>query len=534
MPLIGSSLYPRARENRLSASHPGIIKARMAFLKASGTNFILLQLLFLALFCYIFGSLFQQTSHTHNLGIVLVDYDGGAIGHAVRAAYASLQGQSFPSLIERSPSDFPSTAELWDAVCQTQYSSALYVNRGASARLEAALAAEGAAASPVYNTTDVIGYIWNEALYPQVIDASIAANIQLLSDAARVAYSTGNGTGNVRSVSGPVALSILAQPWQLQSINIQPTSQGSRAIYNTVAIILVLIQEFFYLGTINGLYAQFKLYSRLDPYRIAAVRNLNSLAYTFIGSLCVAGAIWAFRSGWDVNRSQFALSWATLWLFAHANFLTLDVFTVWVPAGYVPMALISWVILNITSVLLPLELSPAFYRVGYAFPAHAVYQVLTDIWSRGCNPQLRYALPVLFAWEFASLVLSVLGVFRRCHFATVGEELQAREFEERLDAAVALEMAKMQEARKQARLEREEEARTEEGELQPENGGDDGVVTNAGEEEDDAEAFREQLADVIEQVNTRQRREQEKAGVPCSFGPSFDLPFGHRSDNSTG
>jgi hypothetical protein len=32
--------------------------------------------------------LFQQTSHTHNLHIVLVDYDGGgAIGHAVRAAY---------------------------------------------------------------------------------------------------------------------------------------------------------------------------------------------------------------------------------------------------------------------------------------------------------------------------------------------------------------------------------------------------------------------------------------------------------------
>ena len=537
MPSITSSLYPRARENRLPASHPWVVKARMAFLKAAGTNFILLQLLFLGVFCYTFGSLFQQTSHTHNLHIVLVDYDGGgAIGRAVRAAYAALQGPNFPSLIEHSPSNFPSTAQLWDAVCETQYSAALYVTQGASARLEAALAVqEGAAASSPYNATNVMAYIWNEALYPQVMDASISTNIQLLSNAARVAYSTGNGTGHVRSVSGPLAVSVFAQPWQLQSINIQPTSQGSRAIYNTVVIILVLIQEFFFLGTINGLSAQFKLYSRVDPYRIAAVRNLNSLAYTFIGSLCVTGAIWAFRSGWAVNANQFALSWAALWLFAHANFLILDVFTVWLPAAYVPMALVLWISLNITSILLPLPLSPAFYRVGYAFPAHAIYQVLTDIWSGGCNPQLEYALPVLFAWELVGLVLSGLGVFRRCHYATVAEERQAREFEERLGAAVALEMAKMQEARNAARLEREDEAKTEEeGKLQPESGGGHGLVAGrAREDEDDTEAFREQLANVMERVNTRQRREQEEEGVPCSFGPSFDLPFSPRRDDET-
>jgi len=61
-----------------------------------------------------------------------------------------------------------------------------------------------------------------------------------------------------------------------------------------------------------------------------------------------------------------------------------------------------------------------------------------------------------------------------------------------------------------------------------------GVVTRVAEdEEEDEEAFREQLADVIERVNTRQRREQERTGVPCSFGPSFDLPFSHRGDDET-
>ena len=505
----------------------------MSFLKAAGTNFVLLQLLFLGVFSYAFGSLYQQTTHTHNLHILFVDYDGGAIGRAVRVAYTSLQGPNFPSLIERAPSDFPSIPDLWGAVCQTQYEAALYVTQGASARLEAALAVQArAAASTPYDARDVMGYIWNEALYPQVMDASISNNIQLLSNAARVAYSTGNGTGDVRSVSGPLAISVFAQPWQLQSINIQPTSQGSRAIYNTIAILLVLIQEFFYLGTINGLSAQFKLFSRVHPYRIAAVRTLNSLAYTFIGSLCVTGAVWAFRSGWHVNANQFALCWAALWLFAHANFVVLDVFTVWLPAGYVPMALVAWITTNITSILLPLPLSPAFYRVGYALPAHAIYQVLTDIWSGGCNPQLGYALPVLFAWEGVGLVLSGLGVFRRCHYATIADERQARELAERVEDAVAVEMGKMQMARDAARLELEDEAKMEEEEeeggsqAESRGGGGHGLVARRSREnERDAEAFREQLATVMSRVSTRQRRELEEVGVPCSFGPSFDLPF---------
>jgi hypothetical protein len=110
-----------------------------------------------------------------------------------------------------------------------------------------------------------------------------------------------------------------------------PNLTGSRLIYNTLVIILILIQEFFYLGTVNGLYVQFKIYARLYPHRIIVYRNMISLAYTCAGSLGTAGAIWAFKAGWDVNAKQFVLSWMILWLFAHANFLSLDVFTVWLP-----------------------------------------------------------------------------------------------------------------------------------------------------------------------------------------------------------
>ncbi|KAK4446314.1 hypothetical protein QBC34DRAFT_356978 [Podospora aff. communis PSN243] len=506
------SVYPGAFVKRLPSDDAGIRKMRKAFLQAVGNNFLLLQLLFLGLFCYVFGALFQQMGRTHNLNIVFVDYDGGAIGRAVRSAYASLQGDNFPTLTERAPSDILTPGELWESVCRTEYWAALYVSPGASRRLEDALATNSDNSMSSYDNTDIMAYIWNQALYSPVADGSISANLQLLSNTARIAYTSGNGTGNLSTISGPSALSVLAEPWHLQSLNIQPTTQGSRAIYNNIVIVLVLIQEFFYLGTINGLYAQFKVYSRVRPFRIVVVRNINSTLYTLIGALCVSGTIWAFRSGWDLNGNQFVLAWVIIWLFAHCNFLTLDVFTIWLPQAYVPMALISWVILNITSVLLPFELSPGFYRLGYLFPAHEVYQVLTNIWSRGCNPQLRYALPVLFAWEIVGLALSVLGVFRRCHFATVGEETQAREFREKVDAAVALHLDKMDQGRGRTRGGQEDQK-------------DGGKMRLSGETpSEDEEALQAEMAGVIERIGTRQQMERERTGS-CSFGPAFDVPF---------
>ncbi|KAF5711120.1 nitrosoguanidine resistance SNG1 [Fusarium mundagurra] len=515
------SLYPKALTDRLPRHDLVVRKARVAWFKAAGINFLYLQLLFLGLFCYILGSLYQQTSHTHNLRIVFVDYDGGAIGQAVRGAYSSLRGKDYPSLIEGSTSDFPTESDLLEAVCKTKYWGAFFVGKGASNRLQEAL--QGNATTSAYNNSDVMGYVWNEAVYAPIVDSAVSANLQLLSEVARVQYSTGDGIGNIQSVSGKAALAVLAEPWKLQSINIQPTSQGSRAIYNTVVIIMIMIEEFCYLGTINGLYAQLKLYTRVKARRIVWVRLVLSLIYTFIGSLCVVGAIWAFKAGWDVNGNQFVLSWATIWLFAHVNFLTLDVFTIWLPPPFIPMALVSWIILNVTSLLLPFDLNPAFYRVGYVFPAHEVYQVLTNIWSRGCNPQLRYALPILFGWEVTAFLLSALGVYRRSHYAMLGEEQQDKDFKERLDAAVAFEMAKI----RQATEERGEPLK--EKTLSTEQGKHSDVPDSQGVDEEGT--VREELAEVLESVKTRQERERgmENLDNVCSFGPAFELPFKYES-----
>lgn len=429
--------YPRARECRVNASHETLRQPRKEFFKAAVINFLLLQTLFFSLFCYLYGSLYVQSTHVHNLHVLYVDYDSGIIGQSVRNAYHKLQSKGFPTLIERPPPEFPSPKDIRKAVCKIKYWAAFYTAPDASSRLAAALAAGGSAATS-FNKSDVMFYIWNEARYPTVVDSLISTNLNTLSERARVAYAQANSSvGMLRTLSSPEALSLFADPWEIVGINIQWTKQGSRLIYNTIAVILIFIQEFCFLGIVNGLYTEFKLYNRLYPSRVIMVRVILSMLYTLSGSFFAVVAVWAFRHGWHVNANQFVLNWMTLWLFAHLNFLTLDFFTVWLPPFYTPLALISWAILNITSVLIPFELNPGFYRWSYVIPTHSLYQTEIDIWSRGCNPQLWYALPVMFTIEITSLTLSSIGVYRRCHYARVMEEAEEEELQKRIATHIA-------------------------------------------------------------------------------------------------
>lgn len=507
------NFYPKARQQRPSIHDPAVRPRRLALLKAATINLLLLQFLFLGLFCYLFGSLFQQTGHVHNFNVLFVDYDGGAIGDAVRSAYSQMASPGFPTLVERPALLYPDPSSIDGAVCDIDYWAALYVTPNASNLLSAAVTGGSAAAS--YNKSDVMTMVWNEARYPTVADSAISDNLKALVEAARVAYTQTDGKQIIQTLntSDSAAMAAFWNPWVLSSVNLQPTTQGSRLIYNTLVIILILIQEFFFLGYVNGLYQQFQLYTSLHPHRIAIVRQIISGAYTFIGSLCTTGAIWAFRHGWHVGGSQFVITWMALWLFAHLNFLALDVFTIWLPPPYVPMALISWIVSNVTSILLPFELSPAFYRVGYALPAHSIFNVLIDIWSRGCNPQLYYALPVLFVYEIVGLTLSTIGVYRRSHYAMIKQEMDEKAMQNRIEAMIAERQPQLPAGEPGQEDEVETSETEQEGGEAPRQRR--GTVTTQPDEE---------IMEMIRQEMSRTKVER----VPTSrenTGPSFNLPF---------
>ncbi|GLA46313.1 hypothetical protein AnigIFM63604_009785 [Aspergillus niger] len=484
------AFYAAARKRPHRSIHdPEVRPLRLAVLKAATINLLILQLLFLGLFCYLFGSIFQQTTHIHNLNVLFVDYDGGAIGRAVRTAYQQLQGSGFPTLREQSAEAYPNPASIVSAVCNIHYWGGFYIAANASSRLSAALTGIGTA---TYNTSDVMTLVWNEARYSTVVDSAIQSNILSLSEAARIVYTTTNGPSILQTVntSDQTAIATLADPWTLSTINIQPTTKAPASFTTPSSSSSSSYKNSFIWAT--------SMASTSNSTSI--IRQLISGIYTFIGSLCTTGAIWAFQYGWHVNGGQFMITWMALWLFAHLNFLVLDVFTIWLAPPFVPMALISWVVLNVSSILLPFELSPGFYKWGYALPAHAIFQVMVDIWSGGCNPQLDYALPVLFAYEVVGMVLSSLGVYRRAHYAVLAEEAK-KESQERLAVEA-------------------------EGEAEKETPGTNGGEGPAGEAEaEEGEPSEMQPEGFGERMRQEMSRLERVHTSRQNTGPSFDLPY---------
>jgi hypothetical protein len=153
-------------------------------------------------------------------------------------------------------------------------------------------------------------------------------------------------------------------------------------------------------------------------------------------------------------------------------------------------------------------------------PAHEVYQVLVDIWSGGCNPQLHYALPILFALEVSGTVFSALGVHRRAHYAVLKEEAEKHALESRVDTAIMLRHEREEKEREEraakgsTEIDRAEEKKT------------DGSEPKMEEAEETEEQEREDLTQTISKANTKIEREQSRTERSLHFGPSFGFKFG--------
>lgn len=161
---------------------------------------------------------------------------------------------------------------------------------------------------------------------------------------------------------------------------------------------------------------RFKIYD-LAPKTSGILRAVVSAAYTFVGGLCMTGYIWAFREDWPVRGYQFVETWLILWLLMHIYFCLIDAATAVLPQPAMPFLIVTWIFLNISATVSPFELTPGFYRWGYALPAYSTYEILTYIWSSGPAPELHRSLPVMFAWWLVGLAGAILAHRRRCRLA---------------------------------------------------------------------------------------------------------------------
>ncbi|KAJ5904890.1 uncharacterized protein N7473_001806 [Penicillium subrubescens] len=382
------------------------------FLGGVGGSFVLIQLLFLANMGYLYGTAFNDSQRIKALKLLFVDYDHGIIGQSVRAAYSELENSNFPTLTESLSIDFPSASDIRKSVCKGHYWGAIYVNQDASSRLSTALASPETAGT--YENSYALSYVFNSARYPAYAQ-TISSSLQILVQGARTGYNAINGTAAMSKLNttDQNIAQILLDPISATYIDIKPTAQGVRFYYNTVSMAMVILPQFFFIMALNGISAQTKIFQSFSLRKNISLRLGLSVCFTFIASLCMSGYIWAFREDWGTTSSQYGLTWMIIWLVMHLNFFIIDSVTAVIPVQFMPFFILTWIIMNVSSTLSPFELSPGFYRIGYALPAYELYQVLLDIWTHGCNPTLYRSLPILFAWWLVSAVTFFATMRRR-------------------------------------------------------------------------------------------------------------------------
>lgn len=390
---------------------------RSRFLPAVVVMFLLLQVLFLVNMCYLYATQYRSTTRYHNFNVLYVDYDGGVIGKSASDAYQQLRGDGFPTFHTKSAEEYPHPDDIREAVCRSEYWGAVYTNAHGSNGLRSAL--ENGSRPPTSLT-----YVWNGVRYPVFSQAVVYSSLLKLIDTTRSTYYTNNGSSVVTSanLSNPSTLDAFLDPIRTEEINIKGTEHGTRVFYNTVSMAMPIIQQFFFLLALNGISMHFEAFTKLSWTTNGLIRAIASVLYTLVGALLMASYIWAYRESWGQEAGRFGLTWMILWLLMHINFLFFDITTAFIPIQFMPFVVLTWVILNISSTISPFEMSPGFFRWGYALPSHEAYQVLIQIWSGGCNNRLYQALPVMFSWWVVGIPIAVYAMQYRCKTAVAAQK----------------------------------------------------------------------------------------------------------------
>ena len=387
------------------------------FFASAAVAAVAVLLLLLLNLTYLYGSVYHQTQRGAAFHILLVDYDGGVVGRSLSSAYQHLKSPSFPTLFTQPPSQYSSSDTIVQAVRNRQYWAAIFTSQGASQRLSAAL--QGGSAATTYNSTDALTYVWNEVRYPATADSVIESSFALLVDATRIAYNSINGTQALATLAqnDPAAVQVYLDPINAVSINVNPMPQGAKVFYNTISMAMPILQQFFFILALNGMSNRFRIYHDLPPKTSGTLRAVVSAGYTFVGAVCMTGYIWAFRENWPVHGHQFVETWMVLWLLMHIYFCLIDAATAVLPQPAMPFLIVTWIFFNVSATISPFEITPGFYRWGYALPAYSAYEILTYIWSDGPAPELHRSLPIMFAWWLVGLACAVLAHRRKCRLA---------------------------------------------------------------------------------------------------------------------
>ncbi|KAF8885920.1 hypothetical protein CPB85DRAFT_1232523 [Mucidula mucida] len=387
---------------------PSTRMARAIYMKMVVGGCVMIIMVMLCIFSIYWGSLW--TLPAHNIQGWVVDFDGSSVGSAVTSGLASNTGKV--TWTEISASAFPNGAsDVEHQLKENKVWTAIVVHANATTRLQSATQAAEAS----YNGSQAISFYGvearNENAFRSIIRPSAEAALIRISQQFAISYIQSIDSGALSDLAR-AAPQILTAPIGYTTINLIPFDVPVATAMTFVGLIFLTIMTFFFTMIGNGARLASGFQNTLTTRSLITLRIGSIAVAYFVLSLFYSLLNRAFQVDFSrkqvISDTRFGHSgFLVFWMLSYVGMLAIGLaieamFTI-LNIRFTPFFLITWIIVNVSVCLMPIEVLPRIYHYGYGSPFYHISASVRTILF-GTKNEIGFHFGILIVWVAISLV----------------------------------------------------------------------------------------------------------------------------------
>ncbi|EPQ27589.1 uncharacterized protein PFL1_04727 [Pseudozyma flocculosa PF-1] len=380
------------------------------------------------------GSVWKQTDLSPHLNGWIVNRDAGnTIGDSIQSALLEANAGPKPhvtwSVVD--PARYPTTADLdYQVIRQLSTYIVVEVQANSTQRLAAARQAGDASWDP----SSVVSLIYASGRNNMVVPSLVFSPAQQVVQRAITRLSSQLAADFFRAPPPNVAALVAAAPQTVASPivavprDLRRFDQPVATAVLLVGLVLLLIMAF--LSTMANFGARQPLQPFLAYRSLVAMRILVPLLSYFFISLMMTTLNVAFQLPYGRALSSYGAGFMTWWAVTFVGLAVLglatECFISLVGPQFIGFCLVFFIVINVSTASLPIEVSPSFYRYGYAMPFYnlrSIYNII--IFDVGKTQTIAKYTGILLAWLVVILATFPIWIWLETRRAAKARSAQA-------------------------------------------------------------------------------------------------------------
>ncbi|KAF5345082.1 hypothetical protein D9756_011160 [Leucocoprinus leucothites] len=402
VPSAASTCSPKLYQHSFLSSYDAIATARKVYLRVLCGGVFATIIVIFTVFALLWGAFFRTP--VNSLPGWVIDFDGGMVGKAVVSGLTTTNPSSKVSWTVLSADQFPNgVSQVASDVSEHKAWITVTVNPGASDRLLSALASPDAD----YDGSEAVSIFASEArnenAFRVILGPSAETALSMISAqfARHLIPTLTNSSTLVELMT--VSPQTLTTPISYRTINLHPFNQPLATVVIFTGLIFVLILSFFIVMIANGAREASDLRRLLNFRSLIVLRFLSAFGAYFIVSLFYSLLSIAFQL--DVTHKFGRSGFLVFWMMNYCGMLALglaieSMLTLLTPT-FVPFFLLTWVMVNVSVCVFPIEVLPRVYRYGYAAPFYNISKIARTV-VFGVKNQVGFNFSILIIWTLIS------------------------------------------------------------------------------------------------------------------------------------